>query len=92
MWAIFGILAILLTIFNYIFYFLGKDYKYFMALALSFTALTLWGDIHMFANWWEIGDTTAIDDTLIYMVKPLLFLTLSSIILNMIPMFLKDRK
>ena len=44
MWIIFGLIVIVATVINLYMYLAGKEYKLAMAVALSFTALTICAD------------------------------------------------
>jgi hypothetical protein len=44
MWMIFGLLAAAATFINLYQYMKGKEYKFAMAMGLSFTAATLWAE------------------------------------------------
>lgn len=85
MWMIFGLLAIAATLTNLLLYFTGKDHRLFMALGLSFTALTLCAQYAMIASWAMTQDWSAIEDVAPTMSMALWVLTGISIILNLFP-------
>lgn len=85
MWMIFGIFAIAATLTNLFVYFNGKDHRLFMALGLSFTALTLCAQYAMIASWTMTRDWYAIEDVAPTMSMALWVLTGISIILNLFP-------
>lgn len=94
MWFIFGVLAIISTITNLFMYFNKRNYTLSMALGLSFTALTLTDWISGISQWVVTNDITALLDVVPTASKALWFLTMASILLNMVPVFLdlKNRK
>ncbi|MEC3884973.1 hypothetical protein VKA52_14650 [Halobacillus sp. HZG1] len=89
MWLIFGVIAIVVTFINLFLYAAGKDYKLAMALALSFTALTICADYSYLNRWIEAEDWAAIMDVVPGMSKVFWFLTIVSILLNISPIFLE---
>lgn len=89
MWLAIGILAIVATFINLYMYRKGKDYKLWMALGLSLTALTLCAEYTLVYNWVEAEDWAALQDVVLILEKPLWFLTITSILLNMTPVFLE---
>lgn len=62
MWFILGILAIVTTTINLIMYFIGKDYKLWMAMGISLTALTLCAEYSLVSNWVDAEDWGALAD------------------------------
>ncbi|KIL43240.1 hypothetical protein [Jeotgalibacillus campisalis] len=94
MWIIFGIIAIIATLTNIFLFSRGKEYKLAMALGLSFTALTLCAEYSLVSNWVEVEDMGALLDVVPTVEKALWFLTIASILLNIIPIFLerKDKR
>jgi hypothetical protein len=89
MWMILGFLAIGFTISNIYLYVIKKDYELAMALALSFTALTLCSFNDLVSYWVVKGDMSALLDVVPYTTPALWVLTLISIFLNMIPIIMK---
>lgn len=89
MWFLFGLIAIAATCVNLYLYAIGKDYKLAMAIALSFTALTLAADYSMVADWVRAEDWSALSDVVPIMATALWVLTIISICLNIIPMLLE---
>lgn len=51
MWVIFGVIAIVTTFINLYMYKAGKDYKFAMAMGLSFTAFTLCAEYSLVSGW-----------------------------------------
>lgn len=92
MWLILGAIAIIATIINLFMYATGKDYKLSMALAISFTALTLCAENSLIANWVNAKDWAALLDVVPTMEKALWFLTIVSILLNIAPIFLEKKE
>ena len=92
MWLLFGLLAILATSINLFMYLSGKDYKLAMALALSFTALTICAEHSLVSNWVKAEDWSALSDVVPGMTRAFWFLTLASIILNITPILLELKK
>ncbi|SFK31544.1 hypothetical protein SAMN04487936_11120 [Halobacillus dabanensis] len=62
MWAISGGIAIVVTVINLSLYAAGKDYKLAMAMALSFTALTICADYSYLNRWIKAEDWAALTD------------------------------
>ena len=89
MWLLFGLLAILATSINLFMYATGKEYKLAMALALSFTALTICADYSYLNQWVKAEDWSALSDVVPGMTKAFWFLTLASILLNIAPVLLE---
>lgn len=94
MWLIFGLIAIVATFINLFMYATGKDYKIAMAMGLSFTALTLCAEHSLVSNWVKVEDWAALLDVVPTMEKTLWFLTIVSILLNIVPILLdlKNKK
>ncbi|MFG6146926.1 hypothetical protein [Halobacillus sp. B23F22_1] len=94
MWLIFGLIAIVATFLNLSMYNTGKDYKLAMAMGLSFTAFTLCAEYSLVSNWVKSEDWAALLDVVPTMEKALWFLTIVSIMLNILPILLelKDKK
>ena len=94
MWLIFGVIAIVATFINLYMYKTGKDYKFAMAMGLSFTALTLVAGYSMVSDWVKVEDWSALLDVVPTMGTALWILTIISILLNIAPNFLdlKNRK
>ncbi|TYS70852.1 hypothetical protein FZC76_02855 [Sutcliffiella horikoshii] len=91
MWVILGVVAIVATCINLFMFAIGKDYKLFMALGLSFTALTLCAEYSLVSDWVEVKDWAAIEDVVPGMERALWFLTIVSILLNLAPIFLERK-
>lgn len=91
-WIIFGLLAIGATLFNLYRFSVGKDYKLAMAVALSLTALTLCAEYSLIAMWVEAEDWAALADVVPGMERALWVLTMTSIGLNVLPIFLERVK
>ncbi|MFD1862938.1 hypothetical protein [Planococcus chinensis] len=89
MWFILGLIAIAATCLNLYMYATGKDYKLAMALGLSFTALTVVADYSMVADWVRAEDWSALLDVVPIMAVALWVLTITSILLNIAPIFLE---
>ncbi|CAM5222938.1 MFS transporter OS=Ureibacillus acetophenoni OX=614649 GN=SAMN05877842_11736 PE=4 SV=1 [Ureibacillus acetophenoni] len=88
---IFGIIAIVATFLNLYRYLIGKDYKFAMALGLSFTALTLCAEYSLVSHWVKLEDWAALADVVPGMERVLWFLTIISILLNITPIFLERK-
>ena len=69
----------------------GKDYKLAMAMALSFTALTICADYSYLNRWIKVEDWAAISDVVPGMARALWFLTIASILLNISPILLERK-
>ncbi|MDW0109739.1 hypothetical protein [Sporosarcina aquimarina] len=89
MWVIFGLIAIIATCINLYMFGTGKDYKLAMAMGLSFTALTIVADYSMVSDWVKAEDWAALLDVVPTMETALWVLTIISIFLNIIPIFLE---
>ncbi|AWE07860.1 hypothetical protein DCE79_10880 [Lysinibacillus sp. 2017] len=92
MWIILGLIAIVSTFINLYMYARGKDYKFAMAMGLSFTALTLCAENSVIANWVKVEDWAALLDVVPTMEKSLWILTIFSIILNITPILLDYKR
>jgi hypothetical protein len=92
MWAILGVIAIVVTVINLSLYAAGKDYKLAMAMALSFTALTICADYSYVSRWVKVEDWAALSDVVPGMARALWFLTIVSILLNIAPIFLERKR
>ena len=92
MWLLFGLLAILATSINLLMYATSKDNKLAMALALSFTALTICAEHSLVSNWVKAEDWSALSDVVPGMAKAFWFLTIASILLNIAPVLLELKK
>lgn len=62
MWIILGVIAILAIFINIYTYKSGKDYKLFMAIGLSFTALTLCSEYSLVSGGVKVEDWSALLD------------------------------
>lgn len=89
MWLILGILAIGATFYNLYLYKIGKDYKFAMAMGISFTALTLVAQYSDVAKWVKDKDWAALLDVVATMEIALWILTIISILLNILPILLE---
>lgn len=89
MWIIFGLIAAAATFVNLYLYQKGKEYKFAMAMGLSFTAAALWAEYSVVSKWVEKEDWSALLDVVPTMVTLLSVLTLISIVLNIAPMLLE---
>lgn len=89
MWLILGIIAIVATFINLYMYKMGKDYKFAMAMGLSFTALTLCLNYSYVSRGIRVGELADLLDVVPTMAKALWFLTIASILLNITPIFLE---
>jgi hypothetical protein len=92
MWLILGVIAIVVTVINLSMYAAGKDYKLAMAMALSFTALTICADYSYLTRWVKVEDWAALSDVIPGMARAFWFLTIVSILLNMAPIFLERKR
>ncbi|WP_431027087.1 hypothetical protein [Lysinibacillus sp. LZ02] len=89
MWVILGLIAIVATFINLYMYIAGKDYKLAMAMALSFTALTICADYSYLNRWVKVEDWAALSDVVPGMARAFWFLTIVSILLNIAPVLLE---
>ena len=89
MWILLGFIALIATCINLYLYRVGREYKLAMAMALSFTALTLVAQYSMVFNWVKKEDWSALLDVVPTMEKPLWVLTSISIIVNIAPVLLE---
>jgi hypothetical protein len=89
MWIILGVIAIVATFINLYMYKAGKDYKFPMAMGLSFTALTLCSEYGLVSGWIKVEDWSALLDVVPGMEKVLWVLTIISIVLNITPILLE---
>lgn len=92
MWLAYGVVAIVATLINLYRYRAGKDYKLAMALGLSFTALTLVAQYSMITDALEAEDWAGLLDVVPTMSTALWILTIISIVLNLLPLFLDSKK
>ena len=87
MFMFFGIVAILFAVCNwYLFFTNRKQYKRFMFLSLSFTALTLCAFYSDAARMVISKDMAGLEDVVVTIHKSLWYLTIASIIINGIPL------
>lgn len=91
MWVILGVIAIIVTFINLYMYASGKDYKFAMALALSFTALTLCAEYSLVSDWVVREDWSALGEIPNF-ERVLWFLTVVSILLNIAPILLERKR
>lgn len=92
MWMVFGLLAIISTFFNLYLYMKGKNYQWAQVLGLVFTSLTLVTLHSMASIVIEAEDWVSLLDVWPTLSTVLWILTLLSIGLNVLPMFLKKGK
>ncbi len=92
MWLLFGVLAVVLTIANWLLFLRGKKHYFFMGLALSFTALVNVVSYQMVGAWAEGGDIAALLDVAPTMSVALWIFTLISVVLNMLPLGLSKSR
>ncbi|MFT4417325.1 hypothetical protein ACLM5H_26220 [Fredinandcohnia humi] len=92
MWVILGVIAIVVTVINLSLYAAGKDYKLAMAMALSFTSLTICADYSYLSRWVKVEDWAALSDVIPGMARAFWFLTIVSILLNIAPIFLERKR
>ncbi len=88
MWLFLGLAAIAATVMNIYMFSKGKDSTLWMALGLSFTALTMCAEYHMISSWASSGDWAAIEDVAPTMNQALWVLTIISVVLNLLPIIL----
>ncbi|TWT13187.1 hypothetical protein [Planomicrobium sp. CPCC 101079] len=91
MWFILGLIAIATTFLNLYLYIMGKDYKFAMAMGLSFTALTLCAEYSLVSEWVKRQDWSAVGEVPNF-ERVLWFLTIVSILLNIAPLLLARKK
>ena len=89
MWILLGFIALIATCINLYLYRVGREYELAMAMALSFTALTLVAQYSMVFNWVKQEDWSALLDVVPTMEKALWVLTSISIIVNIAPVLLE---
>lgn len=92
MWFIFGVIAIIATLFNLYLYKTGKNYHLAMAIALSFTALTLNASYGMVSSGLAAEDWAGILDVVPTMNTALWILTILSILINSAPAILEFKR
>ena len=92
MFLVLGTIAIVATVLNLYLYKVGKNYKLAMAMGLSFTALTLVAGHSMISDWVKVKDWAALLDVVPTMTTVLWGLTIVSILLNIIPILLEQKK
>lgn len=92
MWLLFGGVAVIATFINLYFYKAGKNYHLPMAVGLSFTALTLATNYSMVSSLINVGDWAALADVVPTMSIVFWILTVLSILLNTMPVFLELMK
>ena len=89
LWIVFGIAAIITAITNIICSVLHKETKWFRFASLSLTALTLCAFYGIAARIVLSEDWSGALDVIPTLSKPLWFLTIVSILLNSISLFIK---
>ena len=92
MWLGFGSCAIITAIFNIFLAIKGKDAKWFRFISLSFTALTLCAFYSQAKQWAVLGDSSALLDVMPALSAILWVLTIASIIINSVSLFIKNVK
>lgn len=92
MWLAYGLIAIIATFINLYQYRVGKDNQLAMAIGLSFTALTLVAQFSMMADALKAEDWAGLLDVVPTMSTALWILTIISIVLNVLPIFLERKK
>lgn len=92
MWFVFGILAIGATAINWYCYWKGKNYSLAMGVALSFTSFTLCAEQTLVSNWVKDEDWSSLMDVIPSMDKVLWILTILSVVFNLSPLLLSERK
>ena len=90
MWLFFGITAIICAILNVIWTLRHRETKWFRFISLSFTALTMCAFYSMANRWVVLGDSSALLDVMPTLSKILWFLTIASITINGISLFIKS--
>lgn len=90
MWLILGVIAIVVTVINLSLYVAGKDYKLAMAMALSFTALTICAAFSNLNRWVKVEDWSALSE-IPGMARAFWLSTIVSILLNIAPIFLERK-
>ena len=89
MWLIFGIIAILAAIMNVVWTIRHRDAKWFRFVSLSSTALTLCAFYSQANRWVIAGDDSALLDVMPTLSLVLWVLTVASIVINGISLFVK---
>lgn len=92
MWLAFGCAAILTAIINLILTFCRREAKWFRFASLSLTALTLCAELELVNSWVLREDWSALMDVVPTLSRALWFLTIASIAINSISLFIKSRK
>ena len=92
MWILFGTVAIIAAILNIIWTIRHRDAKWFRYISLSFTILTLCAEYSLVNKWLLSGDLSALTDVVPTMSNALWFLSIVSILINGISLFLKKNK
>lgn len=91
MWLIFGITAIIAAILNVIWTLRHREAKWFRFLSLSFTVFTVCSFYAQAAHWVLAEDWSALMDVLPATSNILWFLTVTSVAVNSISLFIKKR-
>lgn len=91
MWIVFGIGAIITAIAGFICFVKHREAKWFRFASLSLTALTLCAFFSQVANWTQAEDWAAIIDVVPTLSALLWILTILSILLNSISLFVKKQ-
>ena len=92
MWFLFGSSAMITAVLNIIWTAKGKDAKWFRFFSLSLTALTLCAFYAQTSAWVLHQDWSALEDVVPAMSRLLWMLTLISIALNSISLFMPKNK
>ncbi|MBN8235368.1 hypothetical protein JF544_08890 [Halobacillus kuroshimensis] len=92
MWIILAVISIVATFINLYLYLAGKEYKFAMAVGLSFTSLTLCAEYSLVSQWVIAEDWAALLDVVPGMERALWSLTIVSIMLNTAPVLLEMKR
>ena len=92
MWLIFAGIAIIAAIFNVICAIRKRDAKWFRFISLAFTALTLCSFYSIAKRWVLTGAADQLLDVMPTLSIVLWFVTIASIIINSISLFIRSDK
>ena len=90
MWLFFGIIAIITALMNVISTLRHREAKWFRFISLSFTIFTLCSFYAQAAQWVLAKDWSALMDVLPSTSNILWFLTIASVLINSISLFMKN--
>jgi len=90
MWLFFGIIAIITALMNVISTLRHREAKWFRFISLSFTIFTLCSFYAQAAQWALAKDWSALMDVLPSTSNTLWFLTIASVLINSISLFMKN--